>query len=137
MPPLPSNRRKRYGPIWEPTRDSRPGSLIGCSSDAFASEHTLTPIFRAALRCLVEAVLAGLWGCLSRAGMASRPVSLRWAGFPRAGGSFVSSGHRGGVLGEGGADPVPGGGDRRCPAPGGVDAQPELSGAAGDAGGDV
>jgi hypothetical protein len=55
----------------------------------------LAPIFRAALRCLVEAVLAGLWGCLSQAGMASRPVSLRWAGFPRAGGSFVSSGHRG------------------------------------------
>ena len=32
---------------------------------------------------------------------------------------------------------VPGGGDRVCPAPGGVDAEPELSGAAGDAGGDV
>src|SRR5436190_22387764 len=28
MPPLPSSRRKRYGPIWEPTRDSRSGSLI-------------------------------------------------------------------------------------------------------------
>ncbi len=55
----------------------------------------LASIFRAALLCLVEAVLAGLWGCLSQAGMASRPVSLRWAGFPRAGGSFVSSGHRG------------------------------------------
>src|SRR2546430_16388305 len=34
MPPLPSSRLKRYGPIWEPTRDSPSGSLIGCSSDA-------------------------------------------------------------------------------------------------------
>ena len=41
------------------------------------------------------------------------------------------------MLGEGGADPGPGGGDRRRPAPGGVDAQPKLSGAAGDAGGNV
>ena len=41
------------------------------------------------------------------------------------------------VLGEGGADPGPGGDDRRRPAPGGVDAQPKLSGAAGDARGDV
>src|SRR6476646_1895450 len=97
----------------------------------------LAPIFRAALRCLVEAVLAGLWGCLSRAGMASRPVSLRWAGFLGPVGPSSGRVTGVGVLGEGGADPVPGGGDRRCPAPGGVDAQPELSGAAGDAGGDV
>ena len=41
------------------------------------------------------------------------------------------------MLGEGGADPGPGGGDRRRPAPGGVDAQPKLSGAAGDARGNV
>ncbi len=32
---------------------------------------------------------------------------------------------------------MPSGGDRVCPLPGGVDAQPQLSGAAGDAGGDV
>jgi hypothetical protein len=59
------------------------------------AKSPLASIFRAAWLCLVEAVLAGLWGCLSQAGMASRPVSLRWAGFPRAGGSFVSSGHGG------------------------------------------
>ena len=40
----------------------------------------LASIFRAAWLGLVEAVLAGLWGCLSQAGMASRPVSLRWGG---------------------------------------------------------
>lgn len=34
-------------------------------------------------------------------------------------------------------DAAPGGGDGLGPARGGVDAQPELSGAAGDAGGDV
>src|SRR6478736_7555535 len=31
-----------------------------------------------------------LVGLLVAGGYASRPVSLRWAGFPRAGGSFVS-----------------------------------------------
>ena len=41
------------------------------------------------------------------------------------------------MLGERGADAAPGDGDGLCPAPGCVDAQPGLSGAAGDAGGDV
>jgi hypothetical protein len=41
------------------------------------------------------------------------------------------------VLGERGADPGPGGGDGLCPAPGGIDTQPQLAGAAGDAGGHV
>ncbi len=41
------------------------------------------------------------------------------------------------LSGESGAQSVPGGGDRGGPAPGGVDAQAELSGAAGDSGGDV
>lgn len=35
------------------------------------------------------------------------------------------------------ADPGPGGGDGLCPAPGGIDTQPQLAGAAGDAGGHV
>ena len=73
-------------------------------------------------------------------GMTNRRVSRRWAGFPRAGPVGVWSRRGGvddGVLGEGGADAGPGGGDRLCPAPGGVDAQPQLSGAAGNAGGDV
>ena len=42
-----------------------------------------------------------------------------------------------GLSGEGGAEALPGGGDRFGPAPGGVDAQPELAGSFGDAGGDV
>ena len=85
------------GPAWTLVRypgtvdDPDAGEWISCRT----RRNRLAPIFRAALRCLVEAVLAGLWGCLSQAGMASRPVSLRWAGFPKAGGSFVSSGHRG------------------------------------------
>ena len=98
----------------------------------------LASIFRAAWRCLVEVVLADLWGCLSQVGIEKSP------GLAAVGRAFLGpvglSSRRVtgvGVLGEGGADPVPGGGDRRCPAPGGVDAQPELSGAAGDAGGDV
>ena len=36
--------------------------------------------------------------------------------------------------GEGGAEALPGGGDRGGPAPGGVDTQAELAGAAGDSG---
>lgn len=47
------------------------------------------------------------------------------------------SGRRGGVFGcsgEGGADALPGGRDGCGPAPGGVDAQPQLAGASGDAG---
>ena len=54
-----------------------------------------------------------------------------------AGGSFIVGGTWIGWLGEGGADAVPGGGDGLAPAPGGVDAEPKLSGRAGDAGGDV
>jgi hypothetical protein len=41
------------------------------------------------------------------------------------------------VLGEGGADAGPGGGDGVSPLPGCVDAQADLSGAAGEAGGHV
>src|SRR6476660_9756575 len=88
---------KLYAKGFERFRSLRwyPPQLQRVRADLEARIDSLAPIFRAALRCLVEAVLAGLWGCLSQAGMASRPVSLRWAGFPRAGGSFVSSGHRG------------------------------------------
>lgn len=39
--------------------------------------------------------------------------------------------------GECGADACPGGGNRFGPPPGGVDREPDSSGAAGDAGGDV
>ena len=71
--------------------------------------------------------------CWSRACWGG-PVSPGGAGFPRASGSFVSVGWV--VLGltEGGADVVPGGRDRGGPPPGGIDAQPQLAGAAGDAG---
>ena len=41
------------------------------------------------------------------------------------------------LLGESGADALPGGRDGGGPAPGGVDAQPSLAGASGDAGRDV
>ena len=77
-------------------------------------------------------------GCGGRVWQVAR-CRCSGAGFPKAGGVFrlVGSGPGVQVLGEGGADAGPGGGDRGCPAPGGVDAQPKLSGAAGDAGGNV
>ena len=87
---------------------------------------------------MVEAVLAGLGGCFVAGGYGKSP------GVTPVGRAFLEpvglssrrvTGVR--VLGEGGADPAPSGGDRRRPAPGRVDAQPELSGAAGDAGRDV
>ena len=56
-------------------RSRRAESVLGARADL-----TLASIFRAAWLGLVEAVLAGLSGCLSQAGMASRPVSLRWGG---------------------------------------------------------
>ena len=52
-------------------------------------------------------------------------------------GFFGSSGQGLRSSGESGADALPGGRDRPGPAPGGVDAQPQLAGASGDAGRDV
>src|SRR5215208_2500037 len=51
MPPLPSSRLSRYGPIWEPTRDSR-SSLIGCSSSAIAARTNPSAELRLARRDL-------------------------------------------------------------------------------------
>src|SRR4029079_2372233 len=87
---------------------------------------------------MVEAVLAGLGGCFVAGGYGKSPgVTPVGRAFPEPVGlsSRRGTGVRG--VGEGGAYPAPGGGGRRRPAPGRVDAQPELSGAAGDAGRDV
>ena len=51
-----------------------------------------------------------------------------------AGGSFGLAGQVLRRSGEGCAESLPGGGDGGGPAPGGVDAESELAGAAGDAG---
>jgi hypothetical protein len=67
--------------------------------------------------------------------MTSRPVSLgrrfQGRGVPRVG---VGSG---GAFCGGGSELLPSLGDGGGPSPGGVDPHPDLSGAAGDAGGDV
>jgi hypothetical protein len=70
-------------------------------------------------------------GLIVAGGRDGSPGGAPVGGLSRAG-SFVSSARSAmGVLGgEGGADAAPSGGDGVCPAPGGVDARPELSGAA-------
>ncbi len=76
--------------------------------------RSLVSIFRAAWLGLVEAVRAGLWGCIVAGGYDRSPgVAAVGRAFLGPVGSFVSSGQPGvRVLGEGGADPGPGGGDR-------------------------
>ena len=65
-------------------------------------------------------------------------MSPGWAGVPGVRG--LSGWSWSGVVwrsGEGGAEALPGGRYGAGPAPGGVDAEPELAGASGDAGRDV
>lgn len=92
--------------------------------------HTGRPGCGLAADWLVHSVFSGF-------DMFTRPVSRGVRGFQGLGPFVVvGTGWLGG-SGEGCADAVPGVGDRCGPAPGGVDAEPQLSGAAGDAGGNV
>src|ERR1700752_4312433 len=70
-------------------------------------------------------------------GVLGRSRVAGWAGFPSASVPFVAGGSVDPVSVEGGADGLPGGRDDRRPAPGRVDAQADLAGAVGDAGGGV
>src|SRR5882757_6316291 len=101
------------------------------------SPRPLTSILRAALSGRRVPVLPGLSGLIVAGGYDRSAGVARSAGVSSAGGFLGSGWTAAGRLCEGGSESLPSLGDGGGPPPGGVDPKSDLSGAAGDAGGDV